>query len=141
MWQNGRRNGLNSSRRNLALPLSRGLPRHSLTASPGEDSLGRANVYVSGCSGSVHLLVNALLLFWIAGILEKRMGIAVTGAIYLCSVLSSAFVILLVHSWYPKPGATHESHPLLAVGLLKGCLSDGAQTGGQYLDQHLLSAC
>jgi rhomboid protease GluP len=55
---------------------------------------------------SVHLLVNALLLFWIAGILEKRMGIALTGAIYLCSVLSSAFVILLVHSWYPKSGAT-----------------------------------
>ena len=55
---------------------------------------------------SVHLLVNALVLFWIAGILEKRMGIALTGAIYLCSVLSSAFVILLVHSWYPKPGAT-----------------------------------
>ena len=47
---------------------------------------------------SVHLLVNALLLFWIAGILEKRMGVALTGAIYFCSVLSSAFVILLVHS-------------------------------------------
>jgi len=55
---------------------------------------------------SVHLLFNALLLFWVAGILEKRMGIALTGAIYLCSVLSSAFVILLVHSWYPKSGAT-----------------------------------
>ena len=55
---------------------------------------------------SVHLLVNALVLFWIAGILEKRMGIALTGAIYLCSVLSSAVVILLVHSWYPKTGAT-----------------------------------
>jgi rhomboid protease GluP len=34
------------------------------------------------------------------------MGIALTGAIYLRSVLSSAFVILLVHSWYPKSGAT-----------------------------------
>ena len=55
---------------------------------------------------SVHLLVNVLLLFWIAGILEKRMGIALTGAIYFCSVLSSAFMILLVHSWYPKSGAT-----------------------------------
>ena len=54
----------------------------------------------------VHLLVNALLLFWIGGILEKRMGMALTGAIYLCSVLSSALVILLVHSWYPKMGAT-----------------------------------
>jgi rhomboid protease GluP len=54
----------------------------------------------------VHLLVNALLLFWIGRILEKRMGMALTGAIYLCSVLSSALVILLVHSWYPKMGAT-----------------------------------
>ena len=54
----------------------------------------------------VHLLVNVLLLFWIAGILERRAGAALTGAIYLCSVLSSAFVILLVHSWHPKTGAT-----------------------------------
>jgi membrane associated rhomboid family serine protease len=54
----------------------------------------------------VHLLVNVLLLFWIAGILERRAGAALTGAIYLCSVLSSALVILLVHSWHPKIGAT-----------------------------------
>src|SRR5437879_9290037 len=54
----------------------------------------------------VHLLVNVLLLFWIAGILERRAGAALTGAIYLCSVLSSALVILLVHSWHPKTGAT-----------------------------------
>src|SRR5437667_5939462 len=54
----------------------------------------------------VHLLVNVLLLFWIAGILERRAGAALTGAIYLCSVLSSAAVILLVHSWHPKMGAT-----------------------------------
>ena len=53
-----------------------------------------------------HLLVNALLLFWIGGILEKRIGIALTAAIYLCSVLSSGAMILLVHSWYPKMGAT-----------------------------------
>jgi len=54
----------------------------------------------------VHLLVNALLLFWIGGILEKKVGAPVTGAIYLCSVLFSALVILLVHSWHPKIGAT-----------------------------------
>jgi len=54
----------------------------------------------------VHLLGNVLLLFWIAGILERRAGAALTGAIYLCSVLSSALVILLVHSWHPKIGAT-----------------------------------
>src|SRR5437879_1734850 len=54
----------------------------------------------------VHLLVNLLLLFWIAGILETRAGPALTGVIYLCSVVSSAVVILLVHSWHPKTGAT-----------------------------------
>jgi rhomboid protease GluP len=54
----------------------------------------------------VHLLVNASLLFWIGGMLERRMGATFTGAIYLCSVLSSAFMILLVHSWHPKIGAT-----------------------------------
>jgi rhomboid protease GluP len=54
----------------------------------------------------VHLLVNVLLLFWIAGILERRVGAAVTGAIYVCSVLSSALVILLAHSWHPKGGGT-----------------------------------
>jgi rhomboid protease GluP len=54
----------------------------------------------------VHLLVNASLLFWIGRVLERRMGAALTGAIYLCSVLCSAFVILLVRSWHPKIGAT-----------------------------------
>jgi membrane associated rhomboid family serine protease len=53
-----------------------------------------------------HLLVNALLILWIGRILEKGIGTALTGAIYVCSVLSSAAVILLVHSWYPKMGAT-----------------------------------
>ena len=46
-----------------------------------------------------HLLVNALLILWVGRILEKRIGTALTGAIYVCSVLSSAAVILLVHSW------------------------------------------
>src|SRR5213076_2146561 len=54
----------------------------------------------------VHLLVNVLLLFWIAGILERRVGAPVTGATYLFSVLCSALMILLVHSWHPKIGAT-----------------------------------
>jgi membrane associated rhomboid family serine protease len=54
----------------------------------------------------VHLLFNVLLLFWLAGILERRAGAALTGAIYLCSVLCSALMILLVHSWHPKTGAT-----------------------------------
>ena len=54
----------------------------------------------------VHLLVNVLLLFWVAGMLERRVGAALIGAIYLCSVLCSALMILLVHSWHPKTGAT-----------------------------------
>jgi membrane associated rhomboid family serine protease len=53
-----------------------------------------------------HLLVNALLILWIGRSLEKGIGTALTGAIYLCSVLSSACMILLVHSWCPKIGAT-----------------------------------
>jgi len=53
-----------------------------------------------------HLLVNTLLLLWVGRILERGVGTSLTGAIYACSVLSSATVILLVHSWYPKAGAT-----------------------------------
>ena len=53
-----------------------------------------------------HLLVNILLLLWVGRILEKRVGTSLTGAIYASSVLSSATVILLVHSCYPKVGAT-----------------------------------
>ena len=54
----------------------------------------------------IHLLVNALLIFWIGGILEKRVGAPLTGTIYFCSVLFSALLIVLVHSWHPKIGAT-----------------------------------
>src|SRR5436309_11668250 len=54
----------------------------------------------------IHLLINTLLFFWIGSILERKVGAPVTGAIYLCSVLFSALVILLVHSWHPKTGAT-----------------------------------
>jgi rhomboid protease GluP len=53
-----------------------------------------------------HLLVNTLLLLWVGRILEKGVGTSLTGAIYASSVLSSATVILLVHSCYPKVGAT-----------------------------------
>ena len=54
----------------------------------------------------LHLLVNVLLLFWIAGVLEKRAGALLTGVIYLCSVFASSIAILLVHNWHPKIGAT-----------------------------------
>ena len=53
-----------------------------------------------------HLAVNGLLLLWVGRILETRIGAALTGTIYVCSVLTSAVVILLVHSWHPKVGAT-----------------------------------
>lgn len=53
-----------------------------------------------------HLLLNTLLILWVGRILEKRIGTALTGAIYVSSVLSSGAVILLIHSLYPKAGAT-----------------------------------
>ena len=54
----------------------------------------------------LHLLVNAALLLWIGRIVERRVGIAQAGMIYFFSVLSSAAIILLVHSLHPKVGAT-----------------------------------
>jgi len=54
----------------------------------------------------VHLLVNVLLLSWVGGKLEKRVDVVLFGAIYVSSVLSSAAMILLVHSLNPKMGAT-----------------------------------
>src|SRR5437763_17029640 len=42
----------------------------------------------------VHLLVNALLLFWIGGILELKLEAPVPAAIYLCSVLFLPHVIV-----------------------------------------------
>ena len=52
-----------------------------------------------------HLLVNALLILWVGRILEKRIGTALTGAIYV-QRRSSAAMILRDHSWYPKMGTT-----------------------------------
>jgi rhomboid protease GluP len=54
----------------------------------------------------LHLLVNVGLLFWIGRIVESRVGTAQAGLIYFVSVFFSAAVILLVHKWHPKPGAT-----------------------------------
>jgi len=53
-----------------------------------------------------HLVVNVLLLSWVGRIVEKQVKMVPAGAIYFCSVLSSAAVILLVHSLHPKVGAT-----------------------------------
>jgi rhomboid protease GluP len=53
-----------------------------------------------------HLLINVALLLWLGRVVERRVGILQTGTIYFSSVLSSAALILLVHNFYPKPGAT-----------------------------------
>jgi rhomboid protease GluP len=54
----------------------------------------------------LHLIVNAALLFWIGRIVESRVGTAQAALIYFVTVLCSAALILLVHNWHPKPGAT-----------------------------------
>jgi membrane associated rhomboid family serine protease len=54
----------------------------------------------------LHLVVNALVLLWIGRVVEKQVGAATGALIYFASVLCSAALILLVHNWYPKPGAT-----------------------------------
>jgi membrane associated rhomboid family serine protease len=54
----------------------------------------------------LHLLLNVGLLFWIGRIVEQQIGIGQGALIYFVSVLSSAAVILLVHNWHPKEGAT-----------------------------------
>ena len=54
----------------------------------------------------VHLLLNIGLLFWIGRIVEDQVGTGQGALIYFVSVLCSAAIILLVHNWYPKEGAT-----------------------------------
>ena len=54
----------------------------------------------------LHLLLNVGLLFWIGRIVEQQIGTGQGVLIYFVSVLCSAAVILLVHSWHPKEGAT-----------------------------------
>ena len=55
---------------------------------------------------STHLLVNAMLLFWIGRVVEGRVNFISSGAIYVSSVICSAAMILLVHHLHPKTGAT-----------------------------------
>lgn len=54
----------------------------------------------------LHLLLNVGLLFWVGRIVEQQIGTARGALIYFVSVLCSAAVILLVHNWHPKGGAT-----------------------------------
>lgn len=54
----------------------------------------------------LHLLLNVGLLFWIGRIVEQQLGTGRGALIYFVSVICSAAVILLVHNWHPKEGAT-----------------------------------
>ena len=54
----------------------------------------------------LHLLLNVGLLLWIGRIVEQQAGTGRGALIYLVSVLCSAAVILFMHSWHPKEGAT-----------------------------------
>jgi membrane associated rhomboid family serine protease len=54
----------------------------------------------------LHLLLNVGLLLWIGRIVEQQVGTGQGALIYFASVLCSAVVILLVHNWHPKEGAT-----------------------------------
>ena len=46
------------------------------------------------------------MLWWIGQIVEGQVGVGRGALIYFVSVLLSAIVILLVHNWHPKAGAT-----------------------------------
>jgi membrane associated rhomboid family serine protease len=54
----------------------------------------------------LHLFLNVGLLFWVGRIVEQQVGTGRGALIYFVSVLCSAAVILLVHNWHPKEGAT-----------------------------------
>jgi rhomboid protease GluP len=54
----------------------------------------------------LHLFLNVGLLLWIGRIVEQQVGIGRAALIYFASVVCSAAVILLVHNWHPKEGAT-----------------------------------
>jgi len=54
----------------------------------------------------LHLLLNVGLLFWIGRIVENQVGIGRGALIYFVSVICSAAMILLIHNWHPKDGAT-----------------------------------
>ncbi|PYI76060.1 MAG: hypothetical protein DMF01_05695 [Verrucomicrobia bacterium] len=54
----------------------------------------------------LHLIVNVSLLLWIGRIVERQVGTTQAMLIYFASVLCSAALILVVHNWNPKAGAT-----------------------------------
>jgi membrane associated rhomboid family serine protease len=54
----------------------------------------------------LHLLLNVGLLFWVGRIVEQHVGAGRGALIYFVSVICSAALILVVHNWHPKEGAT-----------------------------------
>jgi membrane associated rhomboid family serine protease len=77
----------------------------------------------------LHLLLNVGLLFWVGRIAERQVGVERGAMIYFVSVLLSAAVILLVHNWEPKPGATVGASGgvfgLLGAALIISCRQNG----------------
>ena len=54
----------------------------------------------------LHLILNVGLLFFIGRVVEAQAGISRGALIYFVSVIFSAALILLVHNWHSKEGAT-----------------------------------
>jgi len=77
----------------------------------------------------LHLLLNVGLLFWIGRIVEEQIGAGRGALIYFVSVLCSAAIILLVHNWHPKEGATVGASGglfgLLGAALIISCRQHG----------------
>src|SRR5262249_12466934 len=81
----------------------------------------------------LHLGLNVGLLWWVGRIVEQQVGIGRGAVIYFVSVVCSAVVILLVHNWYPKPGAT-----VGASGGVFGLLGAGLIVYARRNDEALL---
>lgn len=54
----------------------------------------------------LHLILNVGLLWWVGRIVEQQVGTGRGALIYTASVICSAAVILIAHTWNPKEGVT-----------------------------------
>ena len=81
-----------------------------LGALPDNGQLGgefwRIGIYSFLHFNWLHLALNVGLLWWVGRIVERQVGTGRGALIYFVSVICSAVVILLVHAWHPKEGAT-----------------------------------
>jgi rhomboid protease GluP len=80
----------------------------------------------------LHLALNVGLLWWVGRIVESQVGAAHETLIYFFSVICSAAVILLAHSWHPKDGATVGASGGI-FGLLGAALILSYQQNGSQL--------